>query len=92
MNGKVRSVFHLASSQLDVTLGTQQNWFNTFNTSSAVASKIVTWPTDGNFHSLKAVLRTIKGSTSNLSIAYYLDNVLQATHVAANFYGKAMWL
>ncbi|KZV84320.1 hypothetical protein EXIGLDRAFT_806821 [Exidia glandulosa HHB12029] len=72
--------------------GTQQNWFNTFNTSSAVASKIVTWPNDGQFHALKAELRPISGNTKDLSIKYYLDGVLQATHTAANFRGAAMWL
>lgn len=63
-----------------------------YSTSSAVASKIVTWPTDGKFHALKAELRTIAGNTKDLSIAYYLDGSLQATHTAANFCGAAMWL
>jgi hypothetical protein len=66
-------------------------WFNTFNTSSAVASKIVAWPTAG-FHSVKAALRTIPGNTRDLSIGYYLDGALQATHTAAGFYGQALWL
>jgi hypothetical protein len=78
-------------SKYSLAAGTDQVWFNTFNTSSAVASKIVTWPTSG-FHSVKAALRTIPGNTADLSIAYYLDGTLQATHVAAGFYNKPMWL
>lgn len=73
-------------------LGTAQSWFNTFNTSSAVKTTLVSWPTDGSFHALKAVLRRISGDTKNLAIDYYMDNSLKATHVAANFYGKSMWL
>ncbi|THH17682.1 hypothetical protein EW146_g3182 [Bondarzewia mesenterica] len=72
--------------------GTQQTWFNTFNTSSQVHSTIVDWPTDGAFHSVSATLRTIEGSTTDLSIEYFLDGVLKATDVAANFRGAAMWL
>ncbi|TDL26925.1 glycoside hydrolase family 16 protein [Rickenella mellea] len=72
--------------------GTEQNWFNTFRTANDVSSTIVPWPTDGNFHSVKAVLRAVPGSTSDLTIAYYLDDVLQAIHNAAGFMGQAMWL
>ncbi|EJD53384.1 hypothetical protein AURDEDRAFT_157958 [Auricularia subglabra TFB-10046 SS5] len=75
-----------------LTAGTNENWFNTFNTSSSVSTKRVAWPTDGKFHSLEAELRTISGSTSDLQIKYYMDGTLQATHRAANFRNKAMWL
>lgn len=71
-------------------LGTAQNWFNTFNTSSIVKSSIVTWPTDGNFHALKAVLRA--ANSADVKIDFYLDNVFQATQIGAGFVGKAMWL
>ena len=70
-------------------LGTQQTWFNTFRTSSDVTSTIVPWPTDGAFHSLKAVLTAV--NTVNVTIDYYLDNVHQAQHTG-NFVGKPMWL
>ncbi|KAF8588995.1 glycoside hydrolase family 16 protein [Ramaria rubella] len=70
--------------------GTAQNWFNTFNTSSIVKSDIVTWPTDGNFHALKAVLSA--ANSADVKIEFYLDNVLQTTQVGAGFVGKAMWL
>ncbi|EJD53377.1 putative glycoside hydrolase [Auricularia subglabra TFB-10046 SS5] len=62
------------------------------STSSSVATKRVAWPTDGQFHSLKAELRTISGNTKDLSIKYYFDGTLQATHTAANFRNAAMWL
>jgi len=68
--------------------GTQQNWFNTFRTSSDVTSTIVTWP-DSNFHALKAVIRAV--NAVNVTIDYYLDNVHQAQHTG-NFVGKPMWL
>ncbi|TFK49571.1 hypothetical protein OE88DRAFT_1736577 [Heliocybe sulcata] len=72
--------------------GTDVINFNTFNTSSAVSTKTATWPQDGNYHAVRAVLRTISGNTRDIRIQYYLDNTLQATHVAANFYDKAMYL
>jgi len=71
--------------------GTPQTWFNTFNTSSIVQSDIVTWPTDGNFHALKAVL-TANANKEDVKIDFYLDNVFQTTQVGAGFVGKAMWL
>ncbi|GJJ08945.1 hypothetical protein Clacol_003165 [Clathrus columnatus] len=70
-------------SPLPKTVGTSQNWFNTFNTSSIVKSDIVTWPTDGEFHALKAIL-TAEDST-DVKIQFYLDNVLQTTQVGAGF-------
>ncbi|EIN03590.1 hypothetical protein PUNSTDRAFT_109359 [Punctularia strigosozonata HHB-11173 SS5] len=72
--------------------GTQQTWFNTFNTSSEVKSTIVAWPDDGEFHSVKAVLSSIEGDSSDVTIDYYLDNVLQATHVGADFLGAPLYL
>ncbi|TFY74671.1 hypothetical protein EWM64_g9342 [Hericium alpestre] len=75
-----------------VTVGTQQIWFNTFNTSSAVKSTIVAWPNDGQFHSASARLSTIPGSATDVRIGYYLDGALKATHVGAGYVGKALWL
>ncbi|KDQ27398.1 glycoside hydrolase family 16 protein, partial [Pleurotus ostreatus PC15] len=37
--------------------GTNNNWFDTFNTSSPVRSDLVPWLADLPFHSLKAVLK-----------------------------------
>ncbi|KIJ25216.1 glycoside hydrolase family 16 protein, partial [Sphaerobolus stellatus SS14] len=71
-------------------IGTAQNWFNTFNTSSIVKSDIVDWPTDGNFHTLKAILTA--ADSVDVKIDFYLDNVLQATQIGAGFVGQAMWL
>ncbi|KAA1466829.1 hypothetical protein DENSPDRAFT_767997 [Dentipellis sp. KUC8613] len=72
--------------------GTQDVWFNTFNTSSAVASTIVPWPDDGAFHAVGATLRAAGDAGGDVSIEYYLDGVLRATQVGAGFAGKAMWL
>ncbi|KZT29622.1 glycoside hydrolase family 16 protein [Neolentinus lepideus HHB14362 ss-1] len=34
-------------------------------------------PQDGNFHAVKAVLRTIQGNTEDLSVSYCLNSELQ---------------
>jgi len=70
--------------------GTEQNWFNTFNTSSEVKSTIVSWPVDGAFHALKAEFRA--SSATDVSISYFLDGTLMGTHIGANFVGVPNWL
>ncbi|TFK71892.1 endo-beta-1,3-galactanase [Pluteus cervinus] len=71
--------------------GTNDNWFNTFNTSSAVKSDLVAWPSDLSFHSLKAVL-TAQPNNVDVKFDYYMDNTLRATHTGSGFVGKPMWL
>ncbi|KAF9266061.1 endo-beta-1,3-galactanase [Marasmius fiardii PR-910] len=71
--------------------GTNDNWFNTFNTSSSVRSDLVPWPADLSFHSLKAVL-TAESNNADVRIDFYMDNQLKATQFGKGFVGKAMWL
>lgn len=72
--------------------GTNNCWFNTFNTSSSVNNTLVYWPPDLSFHALKTVLRTIPNDTSDIAIDYYMDGELKATNIGANFYGAPLWL
>ncbi|KAJ6571733.1 endo-beta-1,3-galactanase [Mycena capillaripes] len=71
--------------------GTNNNWFNTFNTSSIVKSNLVAWPADLSFHSLKAVL-TAESNNADVKIDFYMDNVLQTTQFGQGFVGKPLWL
>ncbi|KIY70840.1 glycoside hydrolase family 16 protein [Cylindrobasidium torrendii FP15055 ss-10] len=69
--------------------GTAENWYNTFNTSSVVATTRVAWPTDLSFHSLEARL-TAAGS--DVKIDFYMDDTFKATQYGKGFAGAAMWL
>ncbi|CAK5272273.1 unnamed protein product, partial [Mycena citricolor] len=60
--------------------GTKNNWYNTFNTSSAVVSHLVPWPSDLSFHALKAVM-TAQPNGADVKIDFYLDNVFQVTQI-----------
>ncbi|KAL0956966.1 hypothetical protein HGRIS_003066 [Hohenbuehelia grisea] len=71
--------------------GTNDNWFNTFNTSSVVRSDLAAWPADLSFHSLKAVL-TAESNNADVRIDFYMDNTRRATQYGKGFVGKAMWL
>lgn len=71
--------------------GTNNNWYNTFNTSSIVRSNLVAWPGDLSFHSLKAVL-TAEPDGTDVKIDFYMDNVFKATQYGQGFVGKALWL
>ncbi|KAJ6486925.1 hypothetical protein C8R45DRAFT_996470 [Mycena sanguinolenta] len=71
--------------------GTNNNWFNTFNTSSIVKSTLVPWPADLSFHNLKAVL-TAEPNGVDVRIDFSMDGVFQVTQFGAGFVGKALWL
>ncbi|KAF7761530.1 hypothetical protein Agabi119p4_9522 [Agaricus bisporus var. burnettii] len=71
--------------------GTNQNWFNTFNTSSSVKSNLVNWPGDLSFHSLKAVL-SAESNGADVRIDFYMDNTLRTTQFGKGFVGKPLWL
>ncbi|KAF4567274.1 hypothetical protein EYR40_006271 [Pleurotus pulmonarius] len=71
--------------------GTNDNWFNTFNTSSVVRSDLVAWPADLSFHSLKAVLKP-EPNGADVRIDFFMDNALRATQFGKGFVGKALWL
>ncbi|CAK5272896.1 unnamed protein product [Mycena citricolor] len=71
--------------------GTKNNWYNTFNTSSAVVSHLVPWPSDLSFHALKAVM-TAQPNGADVKIDFYLDNVFQVTQIGAGFVNQPLWL
>lgn len=64
--------------------------FNTFNTSSIVAAKDVTYPSPGNFHTIKSELRDLNGK--DVQIKFYMDGNLVTTQVGKGFVGQAMYL
>lgn len=64
--------------------------FNTFNTSSVVAAKDVTYSSPGNFHAIKTELRDLNGK--DVEAKFYLDGVLVTTQVGKGFVGQAMYL
>ncbi|KAK7046664.1 acid phosphatase [Favolaschia claudopus] len=71
--------------------GTNNNWYNTFNTSSIVKSTLVAWPADLSFHSLKAVL-TAESNNADVKIDFYMDNVLKVTQFGKGFVNQPLWL
>jgi galactan endo-beta-1,3-galactanase len=64
--------------------------FNTFNTSSIVAAKDVTYPSPGEFHSIKCEIRDENGS--DLSVKFYMDGTYVTSQVGKGFLGKPMYL
>ena len=64
--------------------------FNTFNTSSQVASMNVNYPTPGSFHTIKAEVRDENGK--DVSVKYYLNGALVTTQYGKGFVGAPMYL
>jgi hypothetical protein len=64
--------------------------FNTFNTSSQVSAKDVTYPSPGTFHKIKTEIRDENGK--DLTIKFYMDGQLVTTQHGKGFLGKPMYL
>jgi hypothetical protein len=64
--------------------------FNTFNTSSVLSWKDVTYPDPGAWHSIKCELRDI--NQKDVSVKFYMDGSLVTTQVGGGFFGKPMYL
>ncbi|OTA93255.1 glycoside hydrolase family 16 protein [Hypoxylon sp. CO27-5] len=64
--------------------------FNTFNTSSVLSWKDVTYPNPDQFHSIKCEIRDI--NQRDVSVKFYMDGSLVTTQVGGNFFGKPMYL
>ena len=64
--------------------------FNTFNTSSQVAAKDVTYPSPDKFHKIKCETRDINGR--DVSVKFYMDDQLVVSQVGKGFFGKPMYL
>jgi len=71
--------------------GTNNNWFNTFNTSTIVKSTLVDWPADLSFHTLKAVL-TAESNNVDVRIDFYMDGVFQVSQYGEGFVNQPLWL
>jgi hypothetical protein len=50
--------------------GTNEVWFNTFNTSSVVTTHTVSWPSDLSFHTLRTTLNA-ESDGRTVKINYY---------------------
>lgn len=64
--------------------------FDTFNTSSQLSWKDVTWPDPSAFHAVKCEVRDI--NQRDVSVKFYMDGQLVTTQVGGNFFGKPMYL
>jgi galactan endo-beta-1,3-galactanase len=64
--------------------------FNTFNTSSQVSTRDVTYPSPGEFHKFLCEIRDVNGRDT--SVKYYMDDQLVTTQYGKGFTGKAMFL
>ncbi|KAH9889641.1 concanavalin A-like lectin/glucanase domain-containing protein [Xylariomycetidae sp. FL2044] len=64
--------------------------FNTFNTSSSVATHDVPYDDPDAWHTVKVQLRDENGS--DVRVKYFLDGVEQTTHYGDNYIGAAMYL
>ncbi|KAI0380976.1 glycoside hydrolase family 16 protein [Hypomontagnella monticulosa] len=64
--------------------------FNTFNTSSVLSWKDVTYSSPDQFHSIKCEIRDI--NQRDVSVKFYMDGSLVTTQVGGNFFGKPMYL
>ncbi|KAH8809390.1 concanavalin A-like lectin/glucanase domain-containing protein [Xylogone sp. PMI_703] len=65
--------------------------FNTFNTSSQVASSNIAYPSPTSWHTVLAQLRDA-GNGKDVRIQFYLDGALKATQVGAGYIGKGFYL
>ncbi len=64
--------------------------FNTFNTSSQVAVKDVSYPAPADFHGIRCELRDVNGR--DVSVKFYMDGSLVTTQMGRNFVGKPFYL
>ncbi len=64
--------------------------FNTFNTSSQVAARDVTYPSPADFHKIRCELRDENGR--DVEVKFYMDDALVTTQVGRGFTGKALYL
>ncbi|OCL01574.1 glycoside hydrolase family 16 protein [Glonium stellatum] len=64
--------------------------FNTFNTSSQVEAKDVTYSDPGKWHDVRAELRDENGK--DVAVKFYLDGKEEANQVGKAFVGTAMYL
>ncbi|KAL7626649.1 hypothetical protein AAE478_003422 [Parahypoxylon ruwenzoriense] len=64
--------------------------FNTFNTSSSLSWKDVTYSNPDQFHSIKCEVRDI--NQKDVSVKFYMDGNLVTTQVGGSYFGKPLYL
>lgn len=64
--------------------------FNTFNTSSVLSWKDVTYPSPSQFHDIKCEVKDVNGKDTQ--VKFWMDGALQATHVGKDYTGKPFYL
>ena len=64
--------------------------FNTFNTSSSVASKNVAYSDASDWHTVKCEIRDENGS--DVKVNFYLDGTLQTTQYGSDYVGSGLYL
>ncbi len=64
--------------------------FNTFNTSSQLSWKDVTYTDPGSFHSIKCEVRDV--NQKDVSAKFYMDGQLVTTQIGGGYVGKALYL
>ncbi|KAI1500399.1 concanavalin A-like lectin/glucanase domain-containing protein [Biscogniauxia marginata] len=64
--------------------------FNTFNTSSVLSWKDVTYPNPDQFHSIKCEIRDV--NQKDVSVKFYMDGSLITTQVGGGYVGKPLYL
>ncbi|MDJ1497844.1 family 16 glycosylhydrolase [Cytophagaceae bacterium DM2B3-1] len=69
--------------------GNNENWFNTFRTSSDVSTTRVAVSSPGSWHIYKAWITKV--NATDVDIHYYIDGVWKGVH-RGNFVGKPMWI
>ncbi|KAI0186988.1 concanavalin A-like lectin/glucanase domain-containing protein [Xylaria flabelliformis] len=64
--------------------------FNTFNTSSVLSWKDVTYPSPDQFHSIKCEVRDI--NQKDVSVKFYMDGSLVTSQTGGGYFGKPLYL
>ncbi|KAF2464448.1 uncharacterized protein BDR25DRAFT_346674 [Lindgomyces ingoldianus] len=64
--------------------------FNTFNTSSVLSWKDVTYSSPESFHEIRCELRDVNGK--DVQVKFWMDGALQATHVGGGYTGQPLYL
>jgi beta-glucanase (GH16 family) len=65
--------------------------FNTFNTSSVLQWKDVTYGTPGQFHDIKCIVRD-RGNGKDAQVKYFMDGTEVTTHYGKDYVGKPLYL
>ena len=65
--------------------------FNTFNTSSELQWKDVTYSNPGNWHDIKCQVRD-RGNGKDAQVKYWMDGTEVTTHYGKDYVGKPLYL